>query len=251
MTKSSRTVRASHPAHQAFTLIELLVVIAIIAILASMLLPALGSAKEAARRISCLNSMRQLGLSLRLYVDDNEGRFPPRSRSNRWTSLLRDGYRDLKILKCPSDGPNPPKSFGQSDSNTNLFAADAAPRSYIINGWNDYFNDRLSPDDFKKYMRAESTETVPENAITLPSDTIVFGEKLNESGHYYMDYGFLDDVLQLDQNRHATGTKKSQGGGSNYVFADGSVRFLRFGRSLTPVNLWFIVDAARSQTMAP
>jgi len=67
--------RARRRSSSMFTLIELLVVIAIIAILAALLLPALGRAKELARRICCLNNLKQCGLAHTVYSCDNSSRF--------------------------------------------------------------------------------------------------------------------------------------------------------------------------------
>lgn len=236
----------THPRPQrGFTLIELLTVIAIISILAGMLLPSIGRAKETAKRIACLNNMRQLGLSLIMYIDENNDYLPPRTHPNRWPNRLQPSYRDLRILRCPSDGPKPATGWVLDAQGQ---PADAAPRSFLYNSWNDFY----LPIYGERAWRRKASVTglsIRQNQIPEPVMTVAFGEKYTTSMHYYFDYETFEDITQLEQSRHSTGKRDAKGnggGGSNFIFCDGSARFLKFGRSVWPVNQWSITPEWRN-----
>ena len=221
----------------AFTLIELLVVIAIIALLAALLLPALARAKEFGRRAACMNNLHQLQIALNLYANDNEGVFPPRNNAKRWPAQLQSNFDNLRVLICPSD--NPPAG---SDTD-----ADLAPRSYVMNDFSDYFSATLTPGTFKLFSKGLYPGAVTEGNIKHPGETIFFGEKKTSSSQFYVDLntGTILDVTEQGRHlRSATGGFAT--GGSNYSFADGSVRYIPFGKSLCPENQWALTDSGRT-----
>jgi len=232
----------------AFTLIELLVVIAIIGILAAMLLPALSRAKESGKRIDCLNNLRQLGIALRLNVDENHGVYPIRTSKGHWPQQLYDDYgRNLDLLVCPTDGPKTPPTW---ETDTVNYPADAAPRSYMINGWNDYFSEALkvTSSEWSTFETAMFASQMSENTVRFSSDTIAFGEKRNDANDYYMDIlenGGNDFTGIAEQSRHG-GSGPGLGSGSNYAMVDGSARFIKFPSSLDPLNLWCVSGGART-----
>ena len=166
-----------------------------------------------------------------MYADDFDGQCPPRRRPpTNWITRLQPYYHDKKILKCPDD------SWREE-------------RSFLINGWNDYFESTLSHSDFERFRQWRWPSGMKLSAIPNPSETIAFGEKRTGSRHYHMDLsqGQGNDVTEVAQDRHRTsgGGINGRSGGANYVFADGSVRFIFYGRAVTPVNLWAVTDEWR------
>jgi prepilin-type N-terminal cleavage/methylation domain-containing protein/prepilin-type processing-associated H-X9-DG protein len=172
---------------RAFTLIELLVVIAIIAILAALLLPVLSKAKQKAKSIACLNDMKQIILSTKMYVDDSHGamiplwvqqgapgwptwnydaetfviQYPP---FLWWPDKLRlDGLLpDQKVFSCPALIQPATDAHGGSTSTINTLGIG------------------MNYPEYGHIVKAGGMQTVydpaSENQVTRPSQSIVFAD---------------------------------------------------------------------------
>ncbi len=235
-----------------FTLIELLVVIAIIAILASMLLPALGKAKQRAHKITCLSNLHNIGLAMQMYADDFEG-YVPRGNATPWYLVFMPympeggkvrNFTHIKIFKCPSY-PKPP---GPATTSGRLKVPNIQVITYVINAWkfrnttDRVGSEQVGPSKVTEFRKPAQSIFLAdnENGSWRPIITGQRDASTNLNDVWAPDHlpfffrGGRSGAGQLNGQRRVAAARHDEG--ANMAYLDGHSGYLKSQHNV--VNLW-------------
>ena len=215
-----------------FTLIELLVVIAIIAILAAILFPAFAKARESARRISCVNNMKQIGTAMTQYTQEYDEKLPA-SRTDSaaaspvWPDMVKPYLQDAAVYKCPSN------------TSTTMMVSSVTPLTFLNHYKANGGGNSAAQVLFAGGPTGETTRPMNEGnngggvsiaVITSPTQTILVYE--------FTDTGTV--ATDTTPETTVAGNLNFQGhlGTTNFLFADGHVKSMRPTVTVQNTNLW-------------
>ncbi len=211
--------------NKGFTLIELLVVIAIIAILAGLLLPALAKSKSKAIQINCLSNLKQMGLGLLLYSEDNNGQLPSSFHHNSdpefvWTDALSPYLGKVDSIRLC--GADPRKKEKQESGGTSYIMNDHLTTP-LFNPFGKMVEPAVSLDQLKDpsatVLFFEASDQLAVSAIS--SACVACSRSWNLGG-----WNTVIKDIQPDRHRSGVAAEDNTVGKANYLFADGHVQLV-------------------------
>ncbi|MES2460475.1 MAG: DUF1559 domain-containing protein [Armatimonadota bacterium] len=231
----------------AFTLIELLVVIAIIAILAAILFPVFAQARAKARQTACLSNMKQIGLGLMMYMQDNDDVYPQHllqpvingaTVNVGWAQFIYPHVKNADIFVCP-DRKDVSPNFRFTSAKTDYVAANYAQGQYGISyGMNYWLNSWYYP----ACNHAAPCDGLTTAMIKDPSNTVWIAENGNNSVILYNGFfqtypsyygsgtsagGDLNATYGFKVPTAAARLTDRHNGGLNVIWGDGHAKWMR------------------------
>lgn len=227
-----------------FTLIEILVVIAIVALLTALLIPAFSSARESMRTTSCASNLKQIGLAISLYVNDNSGRYPLIAQPTNcsWVDTVFPYAKSVAIFQCPSTdhgeyvpGCGPEEAIGNDLLQKNGF-----------NGSYDMVTPFISVASVQTNGSSTTTtyniepKSLSSSRYRAPSSTILAIDGNDHTYFFHNSYAAVnpgvDPIHNIDDLKDG-GVVAVHRDGINLLYVDGHVKWQNL-QSLTSTPMW-------------